>query len=302
MSYQAKVMNVMIASPGDVTRERVLAQEVIAEWNSLHAERFKLVLLPLLWELDSHPIMGDRPQAILSRQLVDRADVLIAVFWTRLGSPTGKDISGTVEEIRQMVDRQKPVMIYLSSTPIAIDSVDLKQYEALKAFISDMEPKGLLQRYKSHDEFAKLLYQHLTRLMPEHAKNSEAITAEAAIEAASHLTSVDVEQPSVASVRLSDEAATLLMLTAEDPSGGEVLIARTFGGTHVQANSTQVNRLNDRRSEAKWVKAVEDLVGYGLLKELGYKGEVFEITYDGYRIADELVKRGFKKTALDSQS
>ena len=104
----------------------------------------------------------------------------------------------------------------------------------------------------------------------------------------------------VTRVKLSDEAATLLLITADDPNGGQVLVVNTFGGTHVQANQTRVNKPNDRRSEAKWVKAIEDLVGYGLLKDVGYKGEVFEITYDGYKAADELTGNGFKRIALDS--
>jgi hypothetical protein len=299
MSYSAKVMNIMIASPSDVTHERLRAQEVIADWNSLHAERFNLVLMPLMWELDSFPAMGDRAQAIINRQLLDRADVLVAIFWSRLGSPTGKDISGTAEEIREMIEKGKPVMIYMSATPIELDSVDMKQYEALKQFIKEIEPKGLLQRHKSHEEFSKLLFGHLTRSMPDYANTTDAVA-----DVASSVSDLakSVSPPSESSLRLSDEAATLLLITAEDPKGGHVLIARTFGGTHVQANNTTVNKLNDRRSEAKWVKAVEDLVTFGLLKALGYKGEVFEITYDGYKAADQLAESGFKKIELDGDN
>lgn len=304
MAYTAKVINVMVASPGDVTRERILAQEVIAEWNSLHSERFKLVLMPLLWELDSYPAMGDRAQAIVNRQLVDRADILVAIFWSRLGSPTGKDISGTVEEIREMIAKNKPVMVYLSATPIVLDSIDLQQYESLKKFVEELRPSGLLQSYKSPDEFSKLLFKHFTRsiLDPESAHDPSA--DEPASSAVSELVghAREAEQPRATSVRLSDEAATLLLITAEDPSGGQVLVVRTFGGTHIQANSMLVNKPKDGRSEAKWTKAVEDLVGLGLLKERGYKGELFEITYDGYKAADQLVQSGFTKVPLESDA
>jgi hypothetical protein len=92
------------------------------------------------------------------------------------------------------------------------------------------------------------------------------------------------------------------MHAAEDLRGGEVMIVRTFGGTHVQAGGTQVNKLNDRRSEAKWVQAVEELVSLGLLKDRGYKGELFEVTYDGYKAADQLVKNGFKKIAFEGRN
>ncbi len=238
MAYQAKVLNVMIASPGDVTRERILTQEIIAEWNSLHAERFKLVLLPLLWELDAYPETGDRAQAIINRQLVDRADVLVAIFWSRLGSPTGKEISGTVEEIRTMIARDKPVMIYSSATPVVLDSVDMKQYESLKAFLAEMKQKGLLWGYKSHDEFSKLFFQHLTRSLldptttgSDEAGGSEAHNTILPIPVDSRL---NVDTPRRTRRDLTDEAATLLLIAAKDPNDGQVLIVRTFGGTHIR--------------------------------------------------------------------
>ena len=41
MSYDAKVFNVMIASPSDVESERSIVREVIYEWNAVHSEREK---------------------------------------------------------------------------------------------------------------------------------------------------------------------------------------------------------------------------------------------------------------------
>ena len=35
MSYQATVFKVMIASPGDVSAERKIIREMIAEWNNV---------------------------------------------------------------------------------------------------------------------------------------------------------------------------------------------------------------------------------------------------------------------------
>jgi hypothetical protein len=91
----AKVLNVMIASPSDVSQERQIARNVIAEWNTVHSDR-KTVLIPVGWETHSVPDTGDRPQAIINGQLLKDADLLIAVFWTRIGSPTGGAPSGTV--------------------------------------------------------------------------------------------------------------------------------------------------------------------------------------------------------------
>src|SRR5258706_12034364 len=108
MPYAASIFRVMIASPSDVQEERVIVQDVIADWNAVHAEDEAIVLLPLLWERDSAPLQGDRPQGLINKQVLEKADVLVAIFWTRIGSPTGKAPSGTVEELREHLAADKP--------------------------------------------------------------------------------------------------------------------------------------------------------------------------------------------------
>lgn len=80
----------MIASPSDVANERQVIRNVIQEWNFTHSEDKNIVLMPVGWESHSTPSMGDRPQAILNKQVLAGCDLLIAVFWTKLGTPTGK--------------------------------------------------------------------------------------------------------------------------------------------------------------------------------------------------------------------
>ncbi len=75
MSYPATVFRVMIASPSDVDEERKLAREIIFGWNSIHSEDKQMVLLPLGWEHDSYPLMGDHPQGIINKELLERADI-----------------------------------------------------------------------------------------------------------------------------------------------------------------------------------------------------------------------------------
>lgn len=118
MGFNADVYRILIASPGDVSAERRAIPEVIHAWNDVHAADLGVVLLPVLWESHSAPEMGDRPQAIINRQLVASCDMLIGAFWTRIGSHTGLAESGTVEEIEQFRAAGKPVMLYFSSQPV----------------------------------------------------------------------------------------------------------------------------------------------------------------------------------------
>src|SRR5947209_20191450 len=118
MSFEAITYNVMLASPGDVSAERRIAREVLAEWNAVHSATKHLVLLPVGWETHASPTMGMEPQAIINQQILRNADLLIGIFWTRIGTATTAYASGTVEEIEEHMKAGKPTMLYFSDAPV----------------------------------------------------------------------------------------------------------------------------------------------------------------------------------------
>lgn len=78
--------------------------------------------------------MGAHPQEIINRQVLAHCDLLVGVFWTRIGTATSQHASGTVEEIEKHIASGKPTMLYFSSQPVALDSVDAAQYANLTEF------------------------------------------------------------------------------------------------------------------------------------------------------------------------
>lgn len=134
MAYIAQVIKVFIASPGDVADERTIAREVVLEWNAVNSQERGTVLLPVLWETHAVPAMGERAQAVINDQLVRDADLLVGIFWTRIGTPTGTAVSGTVEEIEEHVRAGKSPMLYFSEAPVRPDSLDDEQFHALRSF------------------------------------------------------------------------------------------------------------------------------------------------------------------------
>lgn len=89
MSFNAEVLRVLIASPSDVELERDEIEKAIFEWNCFFAEETEIVLIPGRWENDVTPsYSGTEAQAIINEQLVNKCDILIGVFWTKLGTPT----------------------------------------------------------------------------------------------------------------------------------------------------------------------------------------------------------------------
>jgi hypothetical protein len=63
------------------------------------------------------PGCGDYPQGLINNQIVDDCDILIAAFWSRLGTATPVAPSGTAEEIGRLRERSKNVLLYFSSAP-----------------------------------------------------------------------------------------------------------------------------------------------------------------------------------------
>lgn len=167
MAYSATVLHVLIASPSDVENERRIIERSLHDWNALNSEEMGIVLLPVMWESHSAPSMGERPQGVINRQVVRACDMLIGAFWTRLGSPTGVEDSGTVEEIKWFLKNSKPVMLYYSTAPIPQERLDLKQIESLSAFKASVKEKGLQDAYSDGIELTQKLSRHLTRIVRE---------------------------------------------------------------------------------------------------------------------------------------
>lgn len=85
---------------------------------------------------------------------------------------------------------------------------------------------------------------------------------------------------------LSPVALELLKATSEDKDG-RLLKPRSIGNRSIQAGKKSLGS-KDSRDFAKYDGALDELVIHGLVKNLGGKGEVYELTDKGWKIADAL--------------
>lgn len=265
----------MIASPGDVASERSIVRDVVYEWNAVHSKSRNIVLLPIGWESHSSPEMGASPQDIINNQILDKCDLLVGVFWTRIGTQTTEYASGTVEEIEKHIKSEKPAMLYFSSQPVAMDSVDIEQIQELKKFRESCQSRGLYESYDSHADFKEKFYRHLQLKLNDHSQFKdiapESITAP--VQSTTHIPD------------LTKEARVLLKEASIDPHG-TVIHARYIGGTDIQTNGKNLIGSKERREVARWEAAIEELVSEELLFERGHKGEIYEVSNLGYQLAD----------------
>jgi len=280
MAYQAKVLPVMIASPGDVTEERDVIRVVLHDWNDVNAQASSVMLAAVGWDTHSSPELGARPQDLINERILKDCDLLIGVFWTRLGTPTGKAASGTVEEIEEHVAAGKPAMIYFSSKPVALDSVDASQYAQVKEVRAKWQSQGLIETYDSVEEFRSKLSKQLPLCL---AKN---VYLQGILETPH----VEVAQPEMSasphSYALTEEARSLLKAAASRDDGSILKIAH-IGGRLIRAGGQTFGEGRGRES-ARWEAALDELERSGLVIGRGYKGEVYELTHEGWAVADAL--------------
>ena len=167
MPSRSQTYRVLIASPSDLAEERQAATEAVYEWNAQHATAESVVLLPIKWETHATPQSGVRPQAAINRQLVASSDLLIGMFWTKLGTGTGVAESGTVEEIDQLVAAGKPALLYFSRRPIDPNKIDIKQHAKLRKFKAATYAKALVGEFSSTMELRQTLLRDLVRTVRE---------------------------------------------------------------------------------------------------------------------------------------
>ncbi|PSL32599.1 DUF4062 domain-containing protein [Dyadobacter jiangsuensis] len=273
MPYTAQVFNVMLASPSDVAEERKVAREVILEWNNVHSQSRKIVLMPIGWEYNAVPEMGDRPQEIINKQLLTNADILIGIFWTRIGTSTGKAVSGTVEEIENHINSNRPTLLYFSNKPVNPDTIDAQQHAGVKSLKQEFQPRGLSESFNSLDDFKSKLQRQLATKLNE----SEYIEI---------VTNVQLPIPNPTPL-MSDSAKLLLKECALDEDG-EIYMVNYIGGFELQTNNKKINTDNSARTLANFQSAIKELQSLGLIHSIGTQGTGFRITAEGYNLADKI--------------
>ncbi|NEX14061.1 MAG: hypothetical protein C1941_05130, partial [Prosthecochloris sp.] len=155
-------IRILIASPSDVQEERKKAIETIRQWN---ASQESVFLEAIDWETYAAPECGGGPQEIINKQIVDRCDCAVGIFWARIGTPTKVAPGGAVEEIRRLVSKGKPVMVYFSTMSLPYEHNE-RQLRKVKKLRKEMSPEDFSWSYDSHANFEKDLYRHLNIQIP----------------------------------------------------------------------------------------------------------------------------------------
>lgn len=156
--FDAHVLEVLITSPNDVPPGLISdIQQEIYTWNRINSRKEKIILKPLRWETDVYSTLTKSgPQTIINKQIVKKADILIGVFWTRIGTPTKNYISGSVEEIEEHLDAQKPAMLFFLQKEIdqayLNNRENKSQYRKLLQFKEKWKGKAIYKDFRENEK------------------------------------------------------------------------------------------------------------------------------------------------------
>lgn len=167
MTTSYRIIKLAFCGPSDVLRERDVALKVVNEWNLNHGDALDAMVKFQHWSTDSAPDMSERAQAVINRQIIDESEIIVAVLWSRFGTPSGVAQSGTEEEIRRGMARGIRTMLYFSNLEATKSQPDPAQLAKVAAFRSEMISAGLAGSFRSRREFESSFRTHLAKAVHE---------------------------------------------------------------------------------------------------------------------------------------
>lgn len=180
MSSSHRVLTIFSSSPGDVAAEREILDQVVRDINVLTGQ-FGVIANIWHYKKDALPAIGPDAQAALNDQIPSDYEIYVGVMHGRLGTPTGRASSGTVEEFEQALKRFRKtgypkILFYFSDRPANTVSEE-SAIQLQKVSLFRAQYPGYFVTYQDLDEFKKKIHDHLlTLLLRERFQNPVSAT------------------------------------------------------------------------------------------------------------------------------
>jgi hypothetical protein len=156
------VVRVFISSPSDVEHEADAVDAAISEWNRAgRAVREHITLLPMRWNVDAITGTDGPAQEQIDTQLMDEADIVIALFRARIGTPVDGQPSGTAHEIERARGRGAPTHVYFARY-VPRDH-DPEQFRLVREYEHALQKQALTGVFDGIDDLTKKVRQALDR-------------------------------------------------------------------------------------------------------------------------------------------
>jgi len=167
MPVSKQHFRLFIASPSDVQAERDAVEEVIKKVNLQNDEGIHLDVIR--WEDFATPNWGHPQDVIFENTQFEKTDIFVAIFWSRMGTPSGRKnpttgneyLSGTMEELQAAHElyansRLARLMLYFCTRAVKLESsAAAEQHKKVLEFkeFLDSGHQALYQTFGATEEF-----------------------------------------------------------------------------------------------------------------------------------------------------
>jgi hypothetical protein len=174
-------LRLVVVSPEDVAEEAAAVDSVVARLNRQIAHDRGIHIDVYRWKTDAYP--GFHPEGYQKGVLdpilcIDGADIVVGIFWTRLGTPAVDGKTGAQHEIDNALAasgasggaRPRHICVYWSHAPVSQEENRneraLKQKLALVSYIESLKERGLVVgSYDGPRDFPNSLLEHLSNFL-----------------------------------------------------------------------------------------------------------------------------------------
>lgn len=163
---EIKLIKTFISCPSDIGEEVKSLSLIIEQLNKTIGAHEDYMIEALNWKLDTYSSIGEDAQSVINHQIDDEYDVLIAIIWKKLGSPTKRENSGTVEEIKNAIKNNKKFLIFFNNNSPNLNEVDIEELQRIREFKKELSSQGVLYKeFSTLTEFENLFRANMSNLI-----------------------------------------------------------------------------------------------------------------------------------------
>lgn len=164
---EIKQINLFISCPGDIKDELNSIEVIVKEFNKTFGKISNFSIQIVHWNEDTYTDIGEDGQEIINNQI--DYDILIGILWMKLGTPTKRDKSGTVEEINRAIKNpEKQQLIYFkTATPNNLNDIITSDLDDIMLFKKELSNKLLYKEFENIEKFETLFRLNLSSLIKD---------------------------------------------------------------------------------------------------------------------------------------
>ena len=263
-SRQTTSMRVFISHNSNDVEIATLLIELLRKALRLSSEEIRCT------SVDGYRMQAGAPIDDRLRGEVHDTELLIGLI-----TPNSLGSAYVIFELGARWGAEKPMV------PLLASGVTPEHLEGPLAGINALDSRDDGQVYQLLEDAAKYLRISLDKVSSYAAEVNELVKL-------SSEGTTNMQQASRPLYQQLSEDAKELLLDAADSSDDTIMAYKVMAGLGIRTRNRSFVEPGDRRSEARWKRALEELEQKSLIEALSNKREVFQLTHAGFAMADTL--------------